>query len=325
MKKKARLIKKIITFIGSFVAALSVIAQFFPDAFSFMTEIPGINRIVILFVVVLLLGLFFLNWKQNQDDVDLKFQSEHDATHRYAHLLRDTTYEAIKLNAGQVNDPLAIHLLTSFTKNTVECISDSLYEFLGADPSKNELMVCVKVLDYEFWNNLSIKDKTSATYHTLSRSITPKGALQADDASSHSIKECTPFYRIFVDGKHDWFGYNLNSEDNIQIISEDEESQGMEFIETCPSWYEHFTNKIVVPIRVKLAEIDNRFLNTDERNLFGFLCVEFKNPKLIKVSDKSDEDLISMCDYLKTYADTMYVVFDSIYKGMSYYQIGDRK
>ena len=110
----------------------------------------------------------------------------------------------------------------------------------------------------------------------------------------------------------------LNSPTNTQIISEDELHEGNEYCDTCTTWPENFQHKIVVPIRVKLSEINPNVLNSDERNLFGFLCVEYKRESLFKFSGKDDLDLISICDYLKIYADTMYTVFDNIYKGTSY-------
>lgn len=318
MKRKSRKLIKFFYIIGSSISALSVVAAFFPDEFAIISGLPNSHQIAMMFVVVTMLGMFFFIWKQTVDDAEYKLQVEHKAMHKYAHLLRDTTYEVQKLNPNGENDVLAMHMLKTFATDTVECLADSLIALTDADPSKNELMVCVKILDLEYWDNLSIKDKSKVTYRTLSRSITPKGALQKDDSESHGIEECTAFYKVFVEGKHDWTGLKLNSPTNTQIISEDELHEGNEYCETCTTWPENFQHKIVVPIRVKLSEINPNFLNSDERNLFGFLCVEYKRESLFKFSGKDDLDLISICDYLKIYADTMYTVFDNIYKGTSY-------
>lgn len=318
MKKKSRLIKKIITFIGSFISAISVIASLFPSAFAMIPDVPNVDKVVFVLVVVLLWAMSFLNWKQTVDENDYKLETEHKTTHRYAHLLRDTTYEAKRLNPNGNNDALAMHLLTTFANGAVDCVETALIALSGADPTNGELMVCVKILDMQYWDNTAIEDKTQVTFRTLSRSITPKGALQADDAKSHEITGCTAFYRIFVEGKHDWTGINLNKKKNIQIISEDELQIGSEYRDTCTNWQDSYKHRIVVPIRVKLSEIDSAFQNSDERNLFGFLCVEYKRKDLFKISDKDDSELISICDFLKTYADTMYIMFDNIYKGMSF-------
>lgn len=317
MKKRGRTINKIITFIGSFIAALSIIAQFFPSFFSFLDDNLYSYRLVLIFVVVLLIGLFFLNWKQSQDETDVKFQAEHNATHRYAHLIRDTIYESKKLTNGTTNDSLALHILTTFANGTVACIQDSLSEYVGV-AAKNDLVVCIKILDFMYWDNSKIDDRAKVPYRTLVRSIVPRGSLQADDAVSHRIEECTAFYRVFCDGKHDWTGIKLNKKNNVQIVTEDIVEVGQTYCDTCANWDEHFTNKIVVPIRIKLSEIDDKYMNTDKRNLFGFICIEYQKSNLIKISGKTDKELISICDYLKTYADSMYVVFDNIYNCMSY-------
>lgn len=322
MKKRVRFIKKMITFIGSFIAALSVVAQFFPSAFSFLEGIPNLDNIILILVVLLLLGLFFMNWRQFQEENDYKLYIEHDATHKYAHLIRDTIYRTNCLISESENDIVANDILVKFCKNVTECLEKSLYSLTGADEEKNELMVCIKVLSMEFWNNsklANVEEKKQITYRTIARSITPKGALQRDDAVPHKIEECTPFYQIFCELKHDWTGINLSSaQKNLQIVSEDTVLVGQEYLETCPTWSEHYNNKIVIPIRVKLSEIDDNYMESDERNLFGFLCVECKNNSLNRISDTMDEELISICDYLKTYADSMYVVMDNIYKKTSY-------
>lgn len=325
MKKKGKIIKKIITFIGSFLAALSVVAQFFPDAFSFLSAIPDANRVVFVCVVIMMLGLFFINWKQNIEENEAKFRIEHEATHRYAHLLRDTTYEIEKISKSGGSDATINHLLVSFSNGVVSCVKDTLCALLDVDPQKNEMMVCIKVLDYKCWDNSSIVDKDTVLVKTISRSITPKGALQADDAVSHPIAECTPFHRIFTEGKHDWTGINLSSKNNVEIISEDISYRRVEYSDSCLNWSEYFSNKIVVPIRVKLSEIDDSYLNSDERNLFGFLCVEYKKNNLIRISNKFDEDLISILDLLKTYADTMYTVYDKAYNQMSIFQMSAKE
>lgn len=317
MKKKVKLIKKIITFIGSFLAALSVVAQFFPDAFSFLNSIPDANRIVFVCVVIMMLALFFINWKQSIEENEAKFRVEHETMHRYAHLLRDTTYEIEKLTKSGSND-IAIHqLLISFSKGVVSCVKDTLCALLNADSQKNEIMVCVKVLEYKHWNNITVADMDTVMVKTISRSITPKGALQADDAVPHTIATCTAFHRIFTEGKHDWTGINLTSKRNVEIISEDTIRIGINYLDSCSNWNEYYTNKVVVPIRVKLSEIDDDYLDSDKRNLFGFLCVEYKKNNLIKTSNKFDEDLISILDLLKTYADTMYTVYDKAFDRMS--------
>lgn len=317
MKKKGKLIKKIITFIGSFLAALSVVAQFFPEAFSFVSEIPDANRIVFVCVVIMMLGLFFINWKQSLEENEAKLRVEHEATHRYAHLLRDTTYEIEKITKSGGNNAMINHLLVAFSNGVVSCVKDTLCALLDVDPQKNDLMVCIKVLDYKYWDNSTIEDKDAALVKTISRSITPKGALQADDAVAHPIADCTAFHRVFTEGKHDWAGINLPSKNNLEIISEDASYRAISYTDSCPSWMEYYSNKIVVPIRVKLSEIDDAYLNSDERNLYGFLCVEYKKNSLIRISNKFDADLISILDLLKTYADTMYTVYDKAYSRMS--------
>lgn len=317
MKKNKRLIRKILTFIGSFVTAASVLAQFFPSFFSISENVSGVNRCVLIFVVILLISLFFMNWKQNQDEIDEKFYSEHNATHRYAHLIRDTVFESKKLCNNTKNNSLAKHLIKNFSEGVVKCIYDSLYEYMGIDKSKNELDVCIKILDFQYWDNSNIVDKTQVTYRTISRAIVPRGALQADDAVSHKIEQSTAFYKVFCMGKHDWIGVNLDKKDNIQIVSEDIVEKGEYYLDTCNNWREHYISKIVIPIRVKLSEIDDMYINSDKRNLFGFLCVECKKRNLFKFYNKFDKDLISICDYLKTYADSMYVVFDDIYQVMN--------
>lgn len=318
MHKKGKLLKKIITFVGSFLAALSVVAQFFPEAFSFLNKIPDLNRIVFICVIVMLLGLFFMNWKQSLDENEFKLITEHEATHRYAHLLRDTTYEIKKISEDKVNNAMLLHVLTTFSEGVVSCIYDTICSLLNADANKNELSVSIKILDIKDWDNSKIPDKSQAGYHTLCRSFTAKGALQADDAVSHTISENTSFYRIFVEGKHDWTGLNLSKKNNIEIISEDSIIKCFEYRDSCSSWNEYYSSRIVVPIRVKLSEIDDSYMNSDERNLYGFVCIEYKKSSLLKISGKFDEDLISMLNLLKTYADTMYVIYDSIYKTMSF-------
>lgn len=317
MKKKGKLIKKILTFIGSFIAALSVVASFFPDSFSFFKGVPNTENVVYLCVVIMMLALFFINWKQNIEDNEAKFRISHEATHRYAHLLRDTTYEIEKISKNGSNDAAINHLLVSFSNGVVSCVKTTLCALFDTDPQKNEVMVSVKTLEYKYWNNSIIADKDAATFKTISRSIIPKGALQADDAVPHQILECTPFHRIFTEGKHDWTGIKLASKQNIEIISEDAVYTGFNYLDSCPNWSEYYTNKIVVPIRVKLSEIDDKFFDSDERNLYGFLCVEYKKKNLIRTNNKFDEDLISILDLLKTYADTMYTVYDKAYNQMS--------
>lgn len=317
MKNNKRLIRKILTFIGSFVAAASVLAQFFPSFFSITENTSGVNRCVLVFVVVLLISLFFMNWRQNQDEIDEKFYFEHNATHQYAHLIRDTVYESRKLCVQTKNASLAKHLLKTFSEGAIKCMHDSLCKYMGIEKSKNELDVCIKVLDYQYWDNTDIEDKSQVTYKTIARAIVPRGALQEDDAVSHKIEQNTAFYRVFCEGKHDWIGINLDKKSNVQIVSEDIIEKGGIYFDTCNNWREHYISKIVVPIRVKLSEIDDKYINSDKRNLFGFICVECKKRNLFKFNNKFDKDLISICDYLKTYADSMYIVFDSIHQGLN--------
>lgn len=312
--KKGKLIKRIITFIGSFLAALSVVAQFFPEAFSFLSVTTDMSKIVFVFVIIMMLGLFFINWKQSMDENEQRLRIEHESTHKYAHLLRDTTYEIEKIGKGKRNEAAMNHLLISFTNGVVNCVKETLCAIMNADAQKNDITVCVKVLDYKYWDNSKIEDKDAATYKTISRSFTPKGALQVDDAVFHPISSCTPFHRIFTEGKHDWTGLKLNSPKNIEIISEDEANKGFVFTDSCANWSEYYAYKIVVPIRVKLSEIDDKYLDSDERNLFGFLCIEYKKKSLLQISHKFDEELISILDLMKTYADTMYIVYDKAYK-----------
>jgi hypothetical protein len=324
MKKNAKFIKRIITIIGSLATALSVIAAFFPSVVQSLTDIPYAIQIILIIIVVVLLGLFFMNWKQYQDEVERKFQIEHDATHTYAHLLRDRKYEAQRLSATNPNDEILKHLIEKFAHDTSYSLRDALSALTNADSQSDDLVVSIKILEYIYWDNTTISaDKYAATYRTIARSTTPKGAMQLDDARSHKISECTPFIRIFAEGKHDWTGNNLSNKRNIAIVSEDEVERNISYSDTCIKWSEYFDNKIVVPIRVKLCEIDSTYEGSDERNLFGFVCVEYKKRKTLKAIDKFDKELISYLDLLKTYADTMYMVFDDIYKHMSYYKNTD--
>lgn len=312
MRRKKKILKRIITFVGSFVAALSVVAQFFPESFAFIGHIPGVDRIVFIVIIVMLMGLFFMNWRQSIEENEEKLRIEHEATHNFAHLIRDTSYEADMIGNGTNNYSSLYHLLKSFTDDVVTCIYKTICAVLNSDITKDNVSVCVKVLDLNEWNNSKITDKTASKYITLSRNYIPKGALQADDAVPHSISEDTAFTRVFAEGKHDWTGINLSKKNNIEIVSEDYLKRKIEYTDSCESWSDYYSNRIVVPIRVKLSEINEKYFQSDERNLFGFICVEIKKPKALRISSKDDEELISVLDLLKTFADTMYVVYDKI-------------
>lgn len=316
MHKKGKMVRKIITFIGSFLAALSIVAQFFPEIFSFSKDIPNANGIVFVCIIIMLLALFFMNWKQSLDENDNKLFVEHESTHKYAHLIRDTIYKIEKISKSKSNNVVILHILKSFSNEVVSCIADNLYALFKADSDKNEISVCIKILDFSEWENSKITDKSQASFYTLSRSFISRGSLQADDAVPHKISECTAFYRIFVERKHDWTGINLSSKNNIEIISEDVLTRNFDYTDSCQEWKEHYTNRIVVPIRVKLSEIYDNYQNSDERNLFGFICVEYKKSSFLKIVDKYDKDLISVLDLLKSYADMMYIVYDTAYKKM---------
>jgi len=313
---------KIASIIVGFVGFLASIYQFSP----YWKGSEKFDKYFIVVVVLLLIILFIIKQYIDKKNSDKKLYIEHIKTHEYAHYLRDTTYEADKLSEGEVNDKAMRHLLKSFSEDTIKCIHQILCILTGIDVYSSDLMVSIKILDFQFWNNESIIEKDKTKCRTLSRSLIPQGSLQADDGKSHEIGECTALTRIFIERMHDWTGLNLNNKkSNVEIITKQSKKKGINFTDSCENFIHYYNNKIVVPIRVELKKIDDRYEGKDDRNLFGFICVEYKNRHHINAKNEFDENLISYCDLLKTFADTMYFVFDRIYSHMSYSQSIQKK
>ena len=308
-------IVKVAAILVGIMGFLASVYQFSP----FWNGTERFDKYFIVVVVLLLIAVFIIKQYIDKKEAEKKVHIEHIKTHAYAHYLRDTTYEAQKLSNGETNDMAMRRLLQAFADNTVKCIHEILCTLTDTDVNSSDLMVSVKVLEFAHWNNISIIDKDKVRYRTLSRSLVPQGDLKADDEKFHEIGECTAFSSIFTEVMHDWTGVNLSREkSNIEIVTKQRSRKGFCYADTCSTYKHYYNNKIVVPIRVELKKMDDSYEGKDDRNLFGFVCVEYKERKKIPAKSEFDETLINFCDLLKTFADTMYLVFDSIYSHMSY-------
>jgi hypothetical protein len=307
MKNKIHLVK-MITLIGSFISIASAML-------SIQQILQGnskISYITLVAVVVILIALFFVNTHHYHSEVDRKFKITHRCLHDYGHLLRDTTYRIIEHSKHGCNDLEMHECLYSFSVKCVEILQRALSALTGVEANSDSLVVCIKRLEYQFWDNAKTSDLKSLEYTTLYRSINAGGERQRDDELWHKVTDCREFYKILIDAWPDWIGLNLKQKNTKELSTYGTGGEEITYTNPCKVWNKYYNNVIAVPIRIKKFIKNPLLRESADRNLLAFLCVEYRDSKII-----SKKEIDVYCDFLKTFADSMYTIFDSIYDNMS--------
>ena len=230
-----------------------------------------------------------------------KYAKVFEGLHKYSHLLRNTKYNI--LNNGQdASDGALINMLEKFSIEAIDLIADSMCVL--CDGGERAIFACIKRLEYSKWENssISIEDREKVQYFTLCRSKNSPHPLQRDDSIPRLIKENFEFVDIFVNGKSDCWLPNIVG---TRAYNESHEKINK-------NYHQYYNNSIVVPIRIK-EDILYPDRTSNERNLFGFVCVCYLDDEAIKESE-----IRQYCDFLKIFADSMYMIFDEVYQLMSY-------
>lgn len=266
------------------------------------------------FVIVLII-IFFIRQTREKKNIDKMFSRTHEALHAYSHLLRDFSYRIIN-DAKDGSDNTMRHCLEEFSNKVVETIKNALCALSGIDPGSDELAVSIQRLHFSCWDNtrfINEEAMKNTEYTVLSRSLNAGNERQRYDEGWYPISQCRELFRLFIDGWPDWIGLGLKNKRFTEISTCGEGRKKIQYENPCHNWSRYYNNIIVVPVRVKRHIIDPSLKESEKRNLFAFICVEFKNNRAV-----SKNNIKGYCDFLKSFADSMYIIYDDIYKNMSY-------
>jgi hypothetical protein len=182
-------------------------------------------------------------------------------------------------------------MIDNFSENIANHVS-RLFSVLYA----RECNTSVKFIKMDFWDNSTINiKKENVELCRVVRCEKSNRRRKDDDLFIHKIKDDTGYYDIFINGKPD---YSL-----IDIAKHEKNNQ---YKDSNSNRSQYYNNMLIVPIRIKthiLTSTEPR----NENNLFGFITLDF-----LKSGRISENDVKIGLDYLKTFADSSYLIFDEI-------------
>jgi Ca2+/Na+ antiporter len=279
------------------VQMILVVLSAFSTVFSIYGFLIGqnvISRILIIATLFFILLFVILSVRKIVSEQEEKTQVIATELHTYCHSLRDNKYKLDNLVKDHYNNEALWSLLRSFSENVTNEIC-RLFSVLYA----RECNANIKLIDMAVWDNSKLKNKKEKENVEISMVLRcEKSHRRRKDLPLHKIKDHTGYYEIFINGRADYALLNITKykKDNTTYKDANDNHVG-----------QYYNNMLIVPIRIKNHILDSAKPDCNENNLFGFITLDF-----LKSSGISENDIKVGLDYLKTFADSSYLLFDAI-------------
>ncbi|MDR0372156.1 MAG: hypothetical protein LBI79_01115 [Nitrososphaerota archaeon] len=285
IKKRFTTIVQLFFYVFSSVSSVITVYSFFIG----QKTASLILFIITLFVIALLI---IVSIKKITSEHEEKIQVIANEFHTYSHSLRDYKYRLDNLVKNkQYNNEALLTMIDSFSENIANHVS-RLFSILYA----RECNTSVKFIKTDFWDNSKINiKKENVELCRVIRCEKSDRRRKDDDLLIHKVKDDTGYSDIFINGTPD---YSL-----LDIAKHEKNNQ---YKDSKSNRLQYYNNVLIVPIRIKkhiLVSTEPR----NENNLFGFITLDF-----LKSGRISENDVKIGLDYLKTFADSSYLLFDEI-------------
>ena len=257
----------------------------------------------ILFVIWCLCSLFIHHYDINSQEKAGK------AFHQIQHQFRNIVFDLRKEN----DDNKRLNKMPSYTTyysqicSKAELICNEISSFFDSNFNKN-FNVCIKMIDVS--TSRSTKSISQMKIITLCRSGCDKIEREKCDATEEIyVSQNSDFESILekdgVKGSSNVFAVN-----NLRIYCLLKKIQGNPYKTSSVDFLKKYNSTIVVPIRINSQKLphDSDFCNSNQYQVFGFLCIDYKH----RISKRL---LRNMLEYEKAFGDLLYIFFNEVLEG----------
>lgn len=227
--------------------------------------------------------------------------------HEFFHELRNGSFEARDVTKDSQT------AYNRLIKQTSEKFCRIISEYFHLKYNKN-FNICIKTIDVT-------SSRTSSSINEIKVNTLARGGkdkIQRENLEISKevfVKDDTSYYKILSNEnngrKSDYTCTNLVVHCLLKKASRDP------YLPPFKTFYKKYLSTIVVPIRINSAILpdDSKYINNHEQRyqVFGFLCLDYKFP-ITKTLSKC------LCQDLKAFADSLYIVYDEVIKANAKYE-----
>lgn len=257
----------------------------------------------IIIVLSFCFGLWLLSWiVGNYKNIDQGCKK-----HEFFHELRNASFEAKDVTKDSQD------AYNKLIKQSSEKFCRIISEYFLLKYNKR-FNICIKTIDVTSSRTSSSINEIKV--YTLARG--GKDKIQREGLEINTevfVEDDTSYYKILSNEnngrKSDFICTNLIIHCLLKKASRGQ------YLPPFKTFYKKYLSTIVVPIRIDSAKLpeESKYINNKEQRyqVFGFLCLDYKFP-ITKTLSKC------LCQDLKAFADSLYIVYDEVIKANARYE-----
>lgn len=229
--------------------------------------------------------------------------------HEFFHELRNYSFSAKDVTKDSQ------YAYNEITKKSSEKLCRIMSEYFYLKYNKN-FNICIKTIDITSSRTSSSINEIKV--RTLARGGKDKIHRESLETKKEVfVKEDTSYLQILSNEntgrRSDYTCTNLAIQCLLKKASKEP------YLPPFRTFYKKYLSTIVVPIRIDSSYLPNesKYVNSDDKRyqVFGFLCLDYKLPITKQLSK-------CVCQDLKAFADSLYIVYDEVIKANIRYDRG---
>lgn len=231
------------------------------------------------------------------------------AFHQIQHQFRNIVFDLKKENCENEKFKKIPSYTTYYSQiqTKAELICNEISSFFDSNFNKN-FNVCIKMIDVS--SSRTTKSISQMKIITLCRSGCDKIEREKCDATEEIyVSQNSDFESILekdgIKGSNNVFAVN-----NLRLYCLLQKIQRNPYKTSSTNFLKKYNSTIVVPIRINSKKLpcDSDFSNSNEYQVFGFLCIDYKR----RISKRL---MKNMLEYEKAFGDLLYIFFNEVLVG----------
>lgn len=261
-------------------------------------------------IIIAVLGVSFILWVISFEVGKNKNVTLGEKKHEFFHELRNYSFSARDIT----NDSQDAY--NKITKQSSEKLCHIISEYFQLKYNKR-FNICIKTIDIT-------SSRTSSSINEIKVQTLARGGKDkikresAETAKQVFVKDDTSYYQIISNEntgrRSDYTCTNLVIQCLLKKALRDP------YLPPFRTFYKKYLSTVVVPIRIDSSVLpdDSRYVSRTERRyqVFGFICLDYKFPISKNLSK-------CLCQDLKAFADSLYIVYDEVIKANIRYEKND--